>query len=156
MCTMSLTLGRDIGIVMAKGVFLGVVCTITILPALLMTFDKALRFTHRTFIPRLSRVSHFVVKHPIPILAVFLIIFIPFAAAQAKTPVYYTLFDSLPQDMDSIVGTNRLKEDFNMTTTHFVLVDDDLTNSQMQRLSGELEKVGGITQVLKMCIRDSS
>lgn len=148
MCTMSLTLGRDIGIVMAKGVFLGVVCTITILPALLMTFDKALRFTHRTFIPRLSRVSHFVVKHPIPILAVFLIIFIPFAAAQAKTPVYYTLFDSLPQDMDSIVGTNRLKEDFNMTTTHFVLVDDDLTNSQMQRLSGELEKVGGITQVL--------
>ena len=62
MCTMSLTLGRDIGIVMAKGVFLGVVCTITILPALLMTFDKALRFTHRTFIPRLSRVSHFVVK----------------------------------------------------------------------------------------------
>ena len=114
MCTMSLALGKDIGIVMAKGVALGVICTVTILPILL----------------------------------VFVLIFIPFAIGQSKTSVYYTLFDSLPQDMDGIVGTNRLKEDFDMTTTHFIMVDEGLSNYDMTQLTNELEQVDGINQVM--------
>lgn len=149
MCTMSLTLGRDIGLVMAKGVLLGVLCTITVLPALIMTFQGAIeRHTHRTLIPRLSRMSRFVARHYAPILAVFLVLFVPFAVAQSKTDVYYTLFDSLPQDMTSIVGTNRLKADFNMTTTHFIMVDESLSNETLRSLSNEIESVDGINQVL--------
>ncbi len=149
MCTMSLSLGSDIGIVMAKGVALGVVCTVTILPALLMTFRGAVeRHQHRTFIPKLKHTASFVTRHYRPMLLAFLVLFVPFAVAQSKTAVYYTLFDSLPQDMTGIVGTNRLKEDFNMTTTHFIMVDDALSNREMKQLSSELDQVDGVTLVL--------
>lgn len=149
MCTMSLRLGADIGIVMAKGVLLGVVCTVTILPALLMIFNKAVaRHRHRTLIPRLSRTSHFVVNHYRPIIIVFLLLIVPAAFAQSKTQVYYTLFDSLPQEMPGIVGTNVLKEDFDMTTTHFVMVDDNLSSDKMAQLTRELEQVEGVGQAL--------
>ena len=149
MCTMRLTLGRDIGIVMAKGVLLGVVSTVTILPALILTFRRSIaRHTHRTFIPKLRRTSRFVVRRYIPILAVFVFCFIPFSVAQAKTPVYYTLFDSLPQDLAGIQGTSRLKEDFGMTTSHFIIVDDGLPARDMEALTDEIEQVDGIRQVL--------
>ena len=149
MCTMRLTLGRDIGIVMAKGVLLGVVSTVTILPALILTFRRSIaRHTHRTFIHKLRRPSRFVVRRYIPILAAFVLCFIPFSVAQAKTPVYYTLFDSLPQDLAGIQGTSRLKEDFGMTTSHFIIVDDGLPARDMEALTDEIEQVDGIRQVL--------
>ena len=100
LCAMRLTLGRDIGLVMAKGVALGVICTVVILPSLILTFDKWVeKYKHRTVIPRLTKLSYFVSKHSVPIVAVFILILIPFAIAQNKTSVYYTLFDSLPQDL---------------------------------------------------------
>ena len=149
MCTMSLTLGADIGIVMAKGVALGVVCTVTVLPALLMQFRKPIeKFNHRTLIPKLPRTAKFVTKHYLPLLICFLILVVPFAIAQNKVDIYYTLFDSLPQTMDGIVGTNRLKDDFNMTTSHFVIVDENLTNRQLTELSNEMAAVDGVNQVL--------
>ncbi len=148
LCTMRLTLGRDIGIVMAKGVALGVVCTVTILPSLILTFDRAVeKHRHRAVIPQLKRVSQFVTRHPGPILAVFLVITIPFTLAQSKTDVYYTLFDSLPQDLTGIVGTNKLKEDFGMTTSHFILVDKDMNDEDLKTLCKDLEGVEGVTQV---------
>lgn len=149
LCTMRLTLGRDIGIVMAKGVALGVVCTITILPSLILTFDRAVeKRRHRAVIPQLKRVSQFVARRPGPILAVFLVVMVPFTLAQSKTGVYYTLFDSLPQDLTGIVGTNKLKEDFGMTTSHFILVDQDMNGEDLDELCRELEKVEGVTQVV--------
>ncbi len=149
LCTMRLTLGRDIGIVMAKGVFLGVACTLTILPALIMTFRRSIqRHTHPTFIPKLTRTAGFVVKRRVPILLIFIFLFFPFAIAQAKTPVYYTITDSLPQDLPGIAGTNRLKDDFDMTTSHFIMVDEDLAPQELQSLTTELEQVEGIHQVL--------
>ena len=149
MCTMQLTLGEDIGVVMAKGVLLGVICTITVLPSLIMTFRRAIeKHTHRTFIPKLKRTSNFVVKHRVPILIAFIIIFIPFFIAQSKTSVYYTIFDALPQDLPGIAGTNRLKEDFDMTTSHFIIVDDTLSEKNLSDLSDELSGVDGIHQVL--------
>lgn len=148
LCTMRLTLGRDIGIVMAKGVALGVLCTITILPSLILTFDRAVeKHRHRAVIPQLKKVSQFVTRHPGPILAIFLVIMVPFTLAQSKTGVYYTLFDSLPQDLTGIVGTNKLKDDFGMTTSHFILVDEDMSDEDLKTLCSELEEVEGVTQV---------
>jgi len=149
MCTMSLTLGKDIGIVMAKGVLIGVISTVTILPALIITFDRAIhRYTHKTLIPRFTSTSKIIVKHYKGILIGFIILIIPFSLAQSQTSVYYTLIDSLPKDLVSIVGTDRLKEDFNMTTTHFVMVDENLTNNQINEISNKIENLDGITQVL--------
>ena len=85
-----------------------------------------------------------------PIVVVFILILIPFAIAQNKTSVYYTLFDSLPQDLTGIVGTNKLGEDFGMTTSHFILVHDDLTATQVSDLCDELKDVDGITQVVSL------
>ena len=85
-----------------------------------------------------------------PIVVVFILIIIPFAIAQNKTTVYYTLFDSLPQDLTGIVGTNKLGEDFGMTTSHFILVHDDLTATQVSDLCDDLKDVDGITQVMSL------
>ena len=151
LCAMRLTLGRDIGIVMAKGVALGVVCTVVVLPALILTFDRQVeQYKHRTVIPRLTKLSYFVSGHAKTIVAIFLVLLVPFAIAQQKTKVYYTLFDSLPQDLTGIVGTNKLGEDFGMTTSHFILVHDDLTASQVSDLCDELDEVDGITQVVSL------
>ena len=151
LCAMRLTLGRDIGVVMAKGVALGVICTIVVLPALILTFDKQVeKYKHRTIVPKLTKLSYFVSKHAMPIVVVFLVLLVPFVVAQQKTEVYYTLFDSLPQDLTGIVGTNKLGEDFGMTTSHFILVDEDLTATQVSDLCDELKDVDGITQVVSL------
>lgn len=151
LCAMQLTLGADLGIVMAKGVALGVICTIVILPALILTFDQQVeKYKHRTIVPKLTKLSYFVSKHAMPIVAVFLVLLVPFVVAQQKTEVYYTLFDSLPQDLTGIVGTNKLGEDFGMTTSHFILVDEDLTATQVSDLCDELKDVDGITQVVSL------
>ena len=151
LCAMQLTLGADLGIVMAKGVALGVICTIVILPALILTFDQQVeKYKHRTIVPKLTKLSYFVSKHAMPIVVVFLVLLVPFVVAQQKTEVYYTLFDSLPQDLTGIVGTNKLGEDFGMTTSHFILVDEDLTATQVSDLCDELKDVDGITQVVSL------
>ena len=151
LCAMRLTLGRDIGLVMAKGVALGVICTVVILPSLILTFDKWVeKYKHRTVIPKLKKLSYFVSNHSVPIVVVFILFLIPFAIAQNKTEVYYTLFDSLPQDLTGIVGTNKLGEDFGMTTSHFILVHDDLTATQVSDLCDEINDVDGITQVVSL------
>ena len=151
LCAMRLTLGRDIGIVMAKGVALGVICTVVVLPALILSFDRLVeKYKHRTIIPKLTKLSYFVSSHSAPIVAIFILVLVPFIVAQSKTEVYYTLFDSLPQDLVGIVGTNKLGEDFGMTTSHFILVHDDLTATQVSDLCDEINDVDGITQVVSL------
>ena len=98
----------------------------------------------------MKKLSYFVSNHSVPIVVIFILILIPFAIAQNKTEVYYTLFDSLPQDLTGIVGTNKLGEDFGMTTSHFILVHDDLTATQVSDLCDELKDVDGITQVVSL------
>ena len=151
LCAMQLTLGRDIGVVMAKGVALGVVCTIVILPALILFFDKWVeKYRHRTFIPKLTRLSHFVSGHPVGVLIASIAIIIPFALAQGRTSVYYALFDALPQDMPGIVGVSKLGEDFGMVTNHFILVHDDLPASKVSALCDDIGELDGITQVVSL------
>ncbi|MBC8571170.1 efflux RND transporter permease subunit [Zongyangia hominis] len=149
MCTMSLSLGVDIGIVMAKGVLLGVLSTIIILPALILFFDKPIhKYKHKVLIPKLHKATQFIIRHYKATLALFLVLFVPFTIAQSKADVYYNLVDTLPKDMTAVMGTNELKEQFNMTTTHFVMVSDQLSSSKTREMIGEIEKLPGIESVV--------
>lgn len=149
MCTMTLTLGADIGIVMAKGVALGVLSTLTILPALIMYFDKAIeKSRHRVLVPRMGKVARFITRNPKKILAVFVLVAIVFFRAQGLADVYYNLTDSMPQDLTGIAGTNRLSEDFGMPSYHFVIVSDEMDNSEMKSLADELDEVDGVKATL--------
>lgn len=149
LCTMQLGLGKDIGLVMAKGVVLGVLSTVTTLPALLMFFDKPIhKFTHRTMLPEFNKVSNFVVKHHNILAIVFALLFVPFIYAQSNTDVYYNLDETLPKDLDSIVATNKLKEDYNMTSTNFIIIDKKVPSYKVKEMIGKIEKVDGIEKVL--------
>lgn len=149
LCVMQLTLGRDIGIVMAKGVVLGVLSTIFILPSLLMFFDKTIeKYKHKTILNELHKVPRFVIRHYKKILVAFVLIFIPFGYGQAHTNIYYDLISGMPGDFASIIGTNQLKDKFDMTTTHFVLVDDKLTTNEIQNMCSEIKDLKGVHNVL--------
>ena len=149
LCVMELGIGRDIGIVMAKGVLFGVLTTITVLPAMLLTFDKLIhRFNHGTVLPDFSRTARFVTKHYKGLAVIFVLCFIPALIGSNNTPVYYNLDDSLPKDMDSIVATNKLKDDFNMITTHFIIVNDKIPGYKVREMTDRISNVDGIDKVI--------
>ena len=149
LCFMRLTLGKDIGLVMAKGVVLGVLSTITILPALILTFkDKIWKWEHKPLIPKLEKVSYFVTNNYKKVMCVFFVVFALFALAYPKVEQYYTLTDSLPDDMTGIVGNEKLKEDFNMTSSYFVIIKDDLKDEDVKKMTKEIESLDNITSCL--------
>jgi predicted RND superfamily exporter protein len=149
LCFMQLTLGKDIGIVMAKGVALGVLTVIFVLPAMLLLFDKPIRrHVHKTIIPSFSRVNAFMLSHRKFIVVLFLLLFIPSLYAENHTSVYYKLDRSLPDDMPSIVANNKLKTEYNMATSHFIVLDDDISNSDMNEMETAIKNVDGVTSVI--------
>ncbi|HAZ36802.1 MAG TPA: antibiotic ABC transporter permease [Clostridiaceae bacterium] len=148
LCVMQLTIGRDIGIVMAKGVVIGVISVITILPALLLIFDKLIdKFHHKTILPSFSKLADLVTSKYKVFIALFLILFIPAIYGQKHVELYYNLDESLPKSLPSIVATNKLKEDYNMTTTHFILVNDNIPSYKVKEMCSKIENVDGITKV---------
>ncbi len=151
LCFMRLTLGKDIGLVMAKGVVLGVLSTITILPALILVFrNKIWKWEHKPLIPKLKRTSEFVTKHYKAIPVVFLCVLAIFGLAYPRVEQYYTLTDSLPDTMTGIVGNEKLKEDFNMTSSYFVIVKDDLLDEDVKQMSKEIQSLDNITSCLSV------
>lgn len=149
LCFMQLTLGRDIGIVMMKGVLFGVLTTVTVLPSLILLFDKPIhRYTHRSLIPDFTRGADFLLRHRKAFVAFGLLLAGPAFFLQARTAVYYNLDRSLPQDLDSIVATNKLKDDFNMATSHFILADYNLPAYQVKNMTSEIKKLDGVKTVL--------
>ena len=151
LCFMRLTLGKDIGLVMAKGVVLGVLSTITILPALILVFrDKIWKWEHKPLIPKLKGASNFVTKHHKAVPIVFLCILAIFGLAYPKVEQYYTLTDSLPDTMTGKIGNEKLKEDFNMTSSYFVIVRDDLLDDDVKQMSKEIESLDNITSCLSV------
>ena len=149
LCFMQLTLGMDIGIVMAKGVILGVLTVVLILPAIILKLDPYIRrWRHRSLIPKFDRMNNFIIKHHKTFAVLFLLLFIPALYSQSHTKVYYNLDESLPKDLPSIVATNKLKDDFDMASTHFIVVDDSLPASKLNQMAKEIEKVDGINSVL--------
>ena len=149
LCTMDLALGKDIGLVMAKGVVIGVICAITILPAFVLVFDKAIhKFKHKTIIPEFKKVSTLVTKHYKAFIVAFLVIMLPAFFGQANAKVYYNLDETLKPDMSSIVALNKMKDNFNMTSTHFIIVKDDIKSYKMKEMTDRIENLEGVTTVL--------
>ncbi|WP_236785020.1 efflux RND transporter permease subunit [Anaerococcus ihuae] len=146
---MRLGLGKDIGLVMSKGVLLGLMSTIVVLPPMILVAEKLVdRFNHKIFLPTFEKTSHFVLNHKNGLFIAFLILFIPAIYGARNTDLYYNLDRSLPQDLDSIVALNKMKKDFNMASTHFVVVDEDLSKKNINSLVDELKYVDGVNSVL--------
>ena len=149
LCFMRLTLGRDIGIVMAKGVMLGVATVILVLPALILLFDRQIdKYRHRQLLPSMTRINQFVLRHRGIFVVLTLLLFLPSVYAQNHANVYYKLDESLPQDLPSIVGNEKLKDEFDMATSHFVVLRDDIPATDMAEMEDRLEALPGITGVV--------
>ena len=149
LCFMRLTLGKDIGIVMMKGVILGVITTVTVLPALILQFDKPIhKYTHRNLLPDFALGTDFLIRHRRTFVTVALLLIIPATWSQAHTQVYYNLDRSLPKTLDSIVATDKLKNQFNMLSTHFLIVDNKMPSYQMENMVDEIKKQDGVKDVL--------
>ena len=149
LCFMRLTLGRDIGIVMAKGVVLGVATVVLVLPALLLLFDKHIeKHKHKSLLPDFTKLNRSVIRRRKWMMALFLLLFLPAVYAQSHTGVYYKLDEALPQDMASIVANNKLKDEFDMAGSHFILLRDDIPATDMNRLEASIREIDGISSVL--------
>ena len=153
LCFMSFTMGRDLGIVMAKGVLLGVLGCVTVLPALILAFDKPLQKTrHRSLIPNMGRLSGGVVKAFPVFIVIFALILPPALYGYNKTngEVYYDMGQCLPEDMEYVIAEGRLRDDFNIASTHMLLVDANLPAKQVRSMVDEMEAVDGVKYVLGM------
>ncbi len=149
LCFMTFKLGMDIGIVMSKGVVIGVVACVTILPAMILTFDRAIEKTsHKALVPSLDHVSHFIVKHHIIALVLFAIILFPAAYGNSNYEIYYNLDTSLPKDIPSAKANDKLKENFDMSTVHMVLLENGLSSKEKNAMLKEMEDVKGVKWVL--------
>ena len=149
LCFMSFTLGLDLGVVMAKGVMIGVISCVTILPSLILTFEKAIMKTkHKPIIPSFSGISSWVVKRYYVFLALFLILLVPAYYGQKHNEVYYNLDTSLPRDLPSIVAGDKLNEKFDMNSTHMILLSSDMSDKDVRDLISDVNEVEGV----KSCI----
>lgn len=148
---MRLGLGKDIGLVMSKGVLLGLISTVVVLPPMLLLSEKWVnRFNHKVLLPEFDKTSNFTLKYRKTLFIVFLALFIPAAYGSNHTDLYYNLDRSLPQDLDSIVALNKMKKDYNMASTHFVVVKEDLSKQSINEMVDQLEDVEGVNNVLSV------
>lgn len=146
LCFMSYELGMDMGIVMAKGVVIGVICCITVLPSMILVFDKALEKTmHKDLVPSLEKPSKFIIKHHAAFIVLFIVVLIPAVYGQINTNVYYNLTDTLPKDLNSVISNTKLDEEYNMATTHMLLVDADMEPKEVNSMLDEMGKVDGVS-----------
>ncbi len=149
LCAMRLGLGPDLGLVMAKGIVIGILVVILVLPALVLQFDVPIhKWRHRTLTPNFSKLNEWIIDHKKAFVFLFLVLFIPSWIIQSRTQIYYNIDRSLPADLPSTVATNKMKEQFKMATTHFIIVDDSLPPYQLSAMEKEIEKVDGIESML--------
>ena len=149
LCFMSFTLGLDLGIVMAKGVVLGVIACVTILPSLILVFDKAIeKTTHKVILPEFKGVGKFIAKHYRIFLVLFVIILIPAIYGYNHTKVYYKLDSSLPDSLESVQANKELAEAFNMNSTHMILVTNDQSDKDTRNMMTDIESIDGV----KFCL----
>ena len=151
LCFMSFTLGRDLGIVMAKGVLLGVLSCVTVLPSLILLLDKPLQKTrHRSILPKMDGLAKSVTKVFPVFLALFVVLAPVFYFAYDKTndEVYYDMGQCLPEDMEYVIANSKLSEEFDIASTHMLLVDASLPSKQVRSMISDMEQVDGVKYVL--------
>ena len=145
MCFMTFTLGLDLGIVMAKGVVCGVIACVTVLPAMILLFDNAIaRTSHKDFMPAFSKVSSFIVNHSWVFIAGAVAILIPALYGNNNYGVYYKLDSTLPAYLDSVTANTKLSEEYNMNSTHILMVKSDMSAKEANALLSEMENVKGV------------
>ena len=151
LCFMTFALGRDLGIVMAKGVIIGVIVCITLLPSLILFFDKWIdKSTHRAIFPNFHKSSAFITRHRVIPLLIFAILFVPAFYGNNHVKVYYNLDQGLPQDLDSAIANKKLEEKFNMNNMHILLLKNGLSSKEKNDMKNEIEKIDGVKWVLGM------
>lgn len=149
LCFMNLSLGKDIGLVMAKGVVFGVLTVTIVLPALVLQCDKIIhKYRHRSFIPKFDKLNNFVINHKKVWVAIFVVLFIPSYIMQSNVNVYYSMDRMLPDDIGCIAALNKMKEEFNMATSHFIIVDDSLDASDLVKMENEIKGTAGVTNMV--------
>ena len=149
LCTMDLTLGADIGLVMAKGVLFGLLTVFTIFPALLLTFDKVIDKTHhKRLFPEFKRVQKFTIKNYILMFIIFLILVVPAFIGNRNYKVYYKLDDALPADLPFHVANSELAKKFNIVSPEIVLLDKNIKNNDIDNMVNDIKEVDGISSVL--------
>ena len=145
MCVMSFTLGLDLGIVMAKGVVFGVVACVTVLPAMILLFDKAImKTTHKVVLPTFQRISGFIVNHSFVFLTAAIALLIPAFFGYKNFDVYYNLDSTLPEHFDSVIANEKLTEEYGMNSTHMLLVDASMSAKDAVNMMNEMNKVQGV------------
>ena len=151
LCFMTFTLGRDLGIVMAKGVLFGVIGCITVLPSLILILDKPLsKLSHRSLIPNMKKLSSGIVKIFPVFLIIFALLIVPalYGYTQTNNEVYYDMAECLPQEMDFVIANTKLSEDFDISSTHMVLMDASMSSKDVKSMIAEMENVDGVKYVL--------
>lgn len=158
LCFMSFTLGLDLGVVMAKGVVLGVISCVTILPAFILVFHKAIEKTkHRHLLPDFDKVPRWIAKHYKIFIAVFVILLVPAIYGQANTKVYYDLTLSLPDSLESVVAQNKISKEYDLGSANIILLDSDVKSKDVSAMLDEVKKVDGVQIALgKESILDGS
>ena len=145
MCFMSFTLGLDLGIVISKGVVCGVIACVTVLPAMILMFDKAIEKTsHKDLMPSFSKTSNFISKHSWIFITMALVLLIPAYYGYKNYNVYYKLDSTLPSDLQSVVANSKLQEEFNMNSTHILMADASLDAKQARNMIDEMNDVDGV------------
>lgn len=153
LCFMTFTMGRDLGIVMAKGVLLGVLGCVTVLPAMILLLDKPLQKTrHKPLIPSMNKFSQVVVRISALLLIVFVIVLFPAYKGYEATndEVYYDMGQCLPEDMEYVIANNKLVDEFGIASTHMLLVDRTVPTPQIRKMIDEMEQVDGVKYILSM------
>ncbi len=149
LCFMQLSLGFNIGMIMAKGVFLGLVSVIVILPSFILVFDGSIeKHKHKKFTPDFKKIINFIMKKKLAFSALFIILLIPSILLASNVKKYYNLTSTLPDNLDSVQALDTLKEEFNMTTSHFIIVKDSISAEKLIDMETKLQNVKGIDNVI--------
>ena len=149
LCFMTFTLGMDIGVVMVKGVILGVIACVTILPSMILCCDKWIMKTmHKPFLPDIGKISDKVTKRYMIYVILFLVLLFPAIYGNNHTAVYYNLDETLPKDLPSIIANEKLKKDYDMNTTHMILVDSSVESADVAKMIDKMDNVDGVKWAL--------
>ena len=151
LCVMTFALGRDLGIVMAKGVLIGVVCCVTVLPALVLVFDKPIEKTkHKPLMSNMDKPSAFITKHYKVWIIIFLVLLFPAIYGNNHTQIYYNIAESLPSTLDSNVANDELNKDFDMSNMHMILMDKNMDELNKQKMFDAIDEIKGVKWTISL------